>query len=327
MDFNNYTDLFYTASDANMVDQRRLEKLIMSYRGFLTVNGMPRRIPNTSDTPRVCVSFANKKFFNVDIHEGLLLYDSDFHGSNFGDSSCKSVEFHRSNFTDVNAWKCDFNNADFSGCDLTRAYFNECDLRGANFSGAKLISTRFIKCKLDDAAFDEARANRPVFNGSTGMFDPIEFMANHFERTEEGYIAYKIFDGMYKMPEDWDINPGSVIAENANLNPFDNCGCGINVAPLEWVRAFRLKNDAFDQPIWRCLIRWEWLPGVVVPFGTNGKIRCNRVEILDKFDNGATAEERDDPRLGITAVLNRAYGYGVIAPLSSTNWYTNWPKK
>ena len=323
MDFNNYIDLYYAVSDAYMVDQRRLEKLIKCHRGFLGIEGMPRPMKNTTDTPRVYVSFANKKFHNVRF-KGKGIYNADFHGSSFGSSSCNSVEFHKSNFTDVNAWKCDFSNADFSGCDLTRAYFNECDLRSANFSGAELIGTRFIKCKLDGAAFDESVAHRPVFNGSTGMFDPIEFMANHFERTEEGYIAYKIFDGMYKMPEDWDIKPGSVIAENANLNPFDNCGCGINVAPLEWVRAFRLKNDAFDQPIWRCLIRWEWLPGVVVPFGTNGKIRCNRVEILDKFDNGATAEERDDPRLGIKAVLNRSFGYGMnVYPLSSMNW----PKK
>lgn len=292
--FNNDVDI---ALGKCLVDQRRLEKLVKCYRGFLGVEGMPR----------VYVNFANKRFRNVNISEGLGLYGADFHDSNFGYSSCKSVAFDKSNFTGVNAWCCDFSNADFSGCDLTRAYFNQCDLRGAHFGGAILRATRFIKCKLDDAAFDEATAHRPVFNGSTGVFDPIEFMANHFERTEEGYIVYKVFDGMYKMPEDWDINPGSVIAENANLNPFDNCGCGINVAPLEWVRNFRIENGVFDHPIWRCLIRWEWLPGVVVPFGTNGKIRCNRIQLLDKFDDGATAEERWDS-IFPESMLNSVYG-------------------
>lgn len=32
--------------------------------------------------------------------------------------------------------------------------------------------------------------------------------------------------------------------------------------------------------IWKVLIRWEWLPGVVVPYHTNGKVRCERVELL-----------------------------------------------
>lgn len=44
---------------------------------------------------------------------------------------------------------------------------------------------------------------------------------------------------------------------------------------LKWVRG-RYNGD-----IWRCLIRWEWLPGVCVPYNTNGKIRCERVELLE----------------------------------------------
>lgn len=315
MDFN-YTEVTLGKS---MVDQRRLEKLVKCYRGFLGVEGMPRRVKNTSDTPRVCVSFANKGFRDVHIFDGL--YGADFHDSSFGNSNCRSVGFNRSDFTGVKAWHCDFINADFSGCDLTRAYFNQCDLRGANFGGASLIGTGFINCKLDDAKFDAATATRPVFNGSTGVFDPIEFMANYFERTEEGYIVYKIFDGMYKMPGDWDIKPGSVIAENANLNPFDSCGCGVNVATLGRVRNFRIENGAFDHPIWRCLIRWEWLPGVVVPFGSNGKIRCSRVQLLDKFDDGATTVERWDSMFPAKSMLNSVYG------VKAASLPMNWPKK
>ena len=55
----------------------------------------------------------------------------------------------------------------------------------------------------------------------------------------------------------------------------DACGCGINVAPLDWVR----KN--YNGEIWKVLIRWEWMVGVCVPYNTDGKIRCERVELVE----------------------------------------------
>ena len=76
---------------------------------------------------------------------------------------------------------------------------------------------------------------------------------------------------------DWnaDAVEKSVIEENVNPNRADNCGCGINVAPLEWVRRECIGD------IWKVLIRWEWLAGVVVPYGTDGKIRCEKAELVE----------------------------------------------
>ncbi len=67
--------------------------------------------------------------------------------------------------------------------------------------------------------------------------------------------------------------------ENVNFCRADNCGCGINVAPLEWVQ-----REYPNKPIWRVLIRWEWIAGVCVPYNTDGKIRCERVELLEVVD-------------------------------------------
>lgn len=33
--------------------------------------------------------------------------------------------------------------------------------------------------------------------------------------------------------------------------------------------------------IWKVLIRWEWLCGVCVPYNSDGKIRCERVELVE----------------------------------------------
>ena len=66
-----------------------------------------------------------------------------------------------------------------------------------------------------------------------------------------------------------------MITEVVNPLPTVDCACGVNVATLDWV-----KRHGGDRPIWRGLIRWEWLPGVVVPYNTDGKFRCGKVELL-----------------------------------------------
>lgn len=132
----------------------------------------------------------------------------------------------------------------------------EYDLSRANLSGANL-----------------SRAN---LRGADGLMSSIAYIDAHFERVEKGFIAYKTFGGRYAPPSKWTIAPESIIEENVNPCRTDDCGCGINVAPLEWVK----KNYRGD--IWKCLIEWAWLPGVVVPYGTDGKIRCERVRLLEK---------------------------------------------
>ena len=134
--------------------------------------------------------------------------------------------------------------ADLSGADLSGADLSGADLRGANLSGAN------------------------------GLLSASKFIAENFEATSEGIIAYKTFGGTYKSPDKWQIEAGSIIEENVNPNRTDVCGCGINVAPLDWVK----KN--YDGDSWEVLIKWEWLPGVVVPYNTDGKIRCERVQLV-----------------------------------------------
>ena len=128
-------------------------------------------------------------------------------------------------------------------------------LRGANLRGADLT----------DAAL----------SGSQGLLDAINYMEAHFERTNDGYIAYKSFNSTYCAPDRWNIAPGEIIDETVNADRTCECGCGINVAPLDWVR-----RDNRGTP-YKLLIRWEWLPGVVVPYNTDGKIRCSRAQIIE----------------------------------------------
>lgn len=128
-------------------------------------------------------------------------------------------------------------------------------LRGANLRGAD----------LSDADL----------RGSQGLLDAINYMEARFERTNDGYIAYKSFNSTYCAPDRWNIAPGEIIDETVNADRTCECGCGINVAPLDWVR-----RDNRGTP-YKLLIRWERLPGVVVPYNTDGKIRCSRAQIIE----------------------------------------------
>lgn len=132
-------------------------------------------------------------------------------------------------------------------------YLSGADLSGANLSDADL-------------------------SGSKGLLDAINYMEAHFERTDDGYIVYKSFGENYTAPETWKIEPGEIIKETVNCDRTTECGCRINVAPLEWVR-----RNGRNQP-YKLLIRWEWLPGVVVPYNTDGRIRCSKAQILEAVE-------------------------------------------
>ena len=125
------------------------------------------------------------------------------------------------------------------------------NLSGANLSGANL-------------------------SGASGLIDAIDYIDAHFERVKDGYIVYKTFGGAYTKPDSWTIEPEAIIEEVCNPSRTDTCGCGINVAPIEWVK------QHYNGDVYKLLIRWEWLPGVVVPYNTDGKIRCSRAQIIGK---------------------------------------------
>lgn len=133
------------------------------------------------------------------------------------------------------------------------------NLRGANLSGANLRGADL--------------------SGAENLLSAVDYIKNNFECTAEGIIAYKVFGAIYSTPTKWEIHLKSVITENVDANRTNDCGCGINVATLEWVL-----SEYSEEEIWKVLIRWEWMCGVVVPYNTDGKIRCERVELVEKIN-------------------------------------------
>ena len=156
--------------------------------------------------------------------------------------------------------RADLYEANLRGADLREADLREADLYGANLCGANLRGANLCGANLSMAE---------------NLLSAITYIKDNFETTDKGIIAYKTFGSQYNPPEKWVIQPGSIITENCNMNRTDVCGCGINVAPIKWVR------QNYNGDIWKVLIRWEWLCGVCVPYNTDGKIRCEMVELLE----------------------------------------------
>ena len=82
---------------------------------------------------------------------------------------------------------------------------------------------------------DEEGGIKANLSGAKGLLTAANYLEAHFDRTTDGYIVYKTFGDMYKPPENWKIEPGSIIEEIANHDRCTECGSGINVAPIKWV--------------------------------------------------------------------------------------------
>ena len=175
----------------------------------------------------------------------------------------------------------------FEGAVLRDVDFSLGDFKCCNFHNARLTNVDFYKTNLCGSSFMYADFNNVIlersnlqdvdFSGAKNLLSPIDYLKQHFEFVEEGVIVYKTFGSVYKIPDYWNIEVGSIITENCNTNRTDNFGSGINVGTLNCAKKFR--GD-----IWKLLIRWKWLPGVVVPYNTDEQIRCEKAEIIEKVD-------------------------------------------
>jgi hypothetical protein len=101
------------------------------------------------------------------------------------------------------------------------------------------------------------------------------------------YLVYKAVGNTFRnIPENWKIEEGSYIKEVVNSNRTDECGCGVNFGTLEWIA----DNIEDPESIWECRLYFEDLADLIVPYNTDGKARCSRlqlIKIIDKKTNPA----------------------------------------
>lgn len=258
---------------------------------------------NFSESNLSRTDFTNARLAKAILYRAVLeeanFHSAKLHSAGLSETKMQYIdltgaEMRRAYFDKANLYRAKMANAIMEGAYFREADLTEADLRHAYMNNIILTSAILRKANLTDARLEDAdltNANLKAailtgsslkdaimrytnLSGAVGLPTVSDYMAEHFERTEEGYIVYKSFSQYYDAPDYWKIKKGSIITEAVNPNRTETCGCGINVGTLNWV------TECSDDQIYKLLIRWEWLGDTIVPYNSTGKIRCGKAMIL-----------------------------------------------
>ena len=184
--------------------------------------------------------------------------------------------FERTNLCDAdlrfaNLWGASLHGANLCGANLCGA-----DLRGANLRGANLCDADLCDADLCGASLHDADLRGANLSNTKGIPNTKEFLKK-FDFDKDGVLVYKaIGNTEYSAPSYWKIKAGAFLEEVVNPDRCTLCGCGVNFATRDWID----KNYPQHTHVWLCRIHWLDLADVIVPFGTDGKARCARLELV-----------------------------------------------
>ena len=201
------------------------------------------------------------------------LRDANLRNANLCDADLSNADLRNANLCNANLRNANLRNANLYDTDLGNADLRDANLRNANLRNANLRNANLCDADLYDADLHNADLSNAKNIKNQNSAD---YIMAHFDKTGDGIIAYKTFNDHQQINPRWVIEEGSIIEENVNYNRTNECGCGINVATMDWVKT----NGCQGKDIWECLIKWEWLSDVVVPYCTDGKIRAGRVQLI-----------------------------------------------
>jgi len=210
---------------------------------------------------------------------GANLFGANLHGANLYRAKLQRADLSGANLQGANLYGAYLYRAYLYGAKLQIAYLQEADLQGASLSGADLQGANLRGADLRGAKLRGANLYGANLSGCNGLIDPSEWIKEYGERCEDGYVFYKTFGNEYPSPDNWKIEPGEYITEVVNPDRTCECACGVNVGTLKWIT----KNYP-NAEVYKVLIECWDLPSVVVPYNTDGKIRCGRVKILEKVE-------------------------------------------
>jgi len=164
------------------------------------------------------------------------------------------------------------------GADLRGAYLRDANLRDANLQGANLRGAYLRGADLRGAYLQGANLRDANLSNTKGIPNAKEFLEK-FDFDKDGVLVYKaIGNTEYSTPDYWKIKAGTFLEEVVNPDRGTLCGCGVNFATRVWI------DETYPQHthVWLCRIHWLDLADVIVPFGTDGKARCARLELIEE---------------------------------------------
>ena len=203
---------------------------------------------------------------------GADLRDADLSGADLSRANLRSANLSSAYLSDA-----DLSGADLSSADLSDAYLRDADLSGADLSGADLSGANLRGADLSGA--DLSRATGIAPERCTDLLMLLD---------QVGKIrAYKLTraDGSGPTYPGLTYAVGETVeAADANTDPDDHCGAGVNLATLPW-----------------CLSQWQ--PGyrifvceftradiAAIPTATDGKFRTHRCKVVREIPAEQIAE-------------------------------------
>ena len=205
------------------------------------------------------------------------LSSANLRGANLSSADLSSTYLSSANLGGVNLRGANLSSAYLRDSNLSSANLRDANLSSADLSYADLSYATLSSANLSSADLSGVNLSSADLSGVKNLLNPCKWLSDNFEHDDLGYIVYKAFSNTtYDAPKRWKISAGEFIEEVVNPCATTECGCGVNFATLKWVKQNHEKSR-----IWRCRIRWMDLPGVAVYYGTDGKARCSKLELLE----------------------------------------------
>ena len=231
-----------------------------------------------------------------------------------------SIHFSRTTISNVDFIEVEMGRIDFCDVSFREVRFYRCKQKPKTILGNNWLKTtlednwiefhrcqwtknqdiKFIDCDFCSIDIFECNETGFVFNNLKCIPKASDIIKKYFKTTNQGIIAYKVFNQYYPAPEDWKVEAGATITHLSNRNAYDRCGEGINVSTMNWIcknAAFSAfcKNAAFDFSdskitIWKVLIPWKEAVGITVPYDFEGKIRCESIKLLEPLTEEEATE-------------------------------------
>lgn len=188
----------------------------------------------------------------------------------FVEANLSKANLSEANLRGVNLSWANLAQVNLSLVNLTRANLSEANLRWANLARANLSGADLSEADLSGVNLSGAN-----LSGAIGLLSQKDWLLKNGEPHEEGLVFYKAQNASHASPSHWHWKEGEYLTETVNPNRTDDCGCGVNWATCEWVKA-----EYPNSPIWRVLIERDDYMTIVVPYNTDGKARNERVKLL-----------------------------------------------
>lgn len=214
-------------------------------------------------------------FGRADLYE-VGFYDGSMFGAKFvGSALVRTV-------IDTQADYSNFRDASFKEDTVLTGDFNHCDFRDSYWEDSKLEHASLCYADVTNAMFACSFVKMLGCNFSQAKGVPSRCAPECFTFNEKGeMIVYKAFDAYYKRPDSWKIEEGSIIEENVDADPMTLCSYGINAcATIEDL----LNEVGHHKDVWECVVKPQWLPGVVFPSDGHKFCRCEKLQLVRKVE-------------------------------------------